>query len=154
MPKSMSARAEFTFNLIDRGILNIQDTGDRYKIMKMLEVGYTDMLYDDYSLYVNQAQNENKMFEEGKPSRVRDFQDHEVHIREHNRFRNGTKYEQLPQVMQEYLDSHVLEHLQFQANLTQEEKMALDTLPNEQKYSALMQTLASRNQMQVQNQPN
>ena len=152
MPKSLSTRAEFTFSLIKNGILNVANDDDRYKIMKMLELGYTDQLYDDYSLYVNQAQQENKLFQEGKPSTVRDFQEHNIHIREHNRFRNTSKYDDLPEVMQKYVDNHVFQHMKFLANLTQEESAALDAMPEEQQAQALQQILAQNQQAQTQPQ--
>ena len=105
-----------------------------------------------YSLYVNQAQQENKIFQEGQPSTVRDFHEHNIHIREHNRFRNTSKYEELPEIMQKYVDNHVFQHMKYLANLTQEESAALDAMPEEQQAQALQQILAQNQQVQAQPQ--
>lgn len=44
---------------------------------------------------------------------VRDFYDHQVHIEEHNRFRKGDEYDELPPEAQGLIDQHVAEHMQY-----------------------------------------
>lgn len=43
---------------------------------------------------------------------VRDFYDHETHIRVHNRFRKSPDYDELPEELQQLVDHHVEEHVQ------------------------------------------
>lgn len=45
--------------------------------------------------------------------RVRDFQDHDVHIYNHNVFRKSHVYDELPPEVQELVDAHVAEHEQM-----------------------------------------
>jgi hypothetical protein len=55
---------------------------------------------------------------------VRDFQDHDTHIYFHNMFRKSSDYEKLPPVIQQILDEHVNQHLQFiQAPMQQQAQM-------------------------------
>lgn len=44
---------------------------------------------------------------------VRDFYDHETHIRVHNRFRKSQEYDELPPELQQIIDQHVAEHEQI-----------------------------------------
>jgi hypothetical protein len=41
---------------------------------------------------------------------VRDFQDHEIHLYNHNSFRKSKDYDELPPEMQQMVDAHVAEH--------------------------------------------
>lgn len=41
---------------------------------------------------------------------VREFQDHEIHIYQHNVFRKTNEYDELPEEIQKFIDAHVLEH--------------------------------------------
>lgn len=45
--------------------------------------------------------------------RVRDFQDHDIHIYNHNAFRKSNKYDELPPEVQALVDAHVAEHEQM-----------------------------------------
>lgn len=42
---------------------------------------------------------------------VRDFHNHQIHIREHNKFRNSSEYEDLDPQAQQMIDQHVQEHI-------------------------------------------
>ena len=64
--QSRAARQEWVFNLINSGVLNpIQD---KQIILKMLELGTVDELYDEEDLDINQAQKEQQRWEKGDPS--------------------------------------------------------------------------------------
>jgi hypothetical protein len=44
---------------------------------------------------------------------VRDFQDHDVHIYQHNNFRKSSDYDELPPEIKQIMDDHVQQHIQF-----------------------------------------
>jgi hypothetical protein len=57
----------------------------------------------------------------------RDFENHEVHIRIHNRYRKSIEYRQLPDAQKKQLDAHVEMHQQFlQQMLMAQKKMMMD----------------------------
>lgn len=112
LPQSKAAKQEFVFSLIDKGVLNPEK--DQQKILNLLELGTTDNLYDDYSIDYNHALGEIDKWRKGNMSPiVRDFYNHDVHIKVHDKFRKSDEYEQLPQNMQQYIDGHVQQHKQF-----------------------------------------
>lgn len=112
LPQSKAAKQEYVMNLIDKGVLNPQQ--DKQMILNLLELGITDNLYDDYSVDYNHAVGEVDKWKKGDPSpMVRDFYNHEAHIKVHDKFRKSDEYEQLPPEIQQYIDAHVEEHKQY-----------------------------------------
>lgn len=58
---------------------------------------------------------------------VREFQDHEIHIYQHNVFRKSNEYEELPYELQQMIDKHVAEHVQIlQAPMMQEQQEQME----------------------------
>ncbi len=110
--QSRAAKQEWIFNLIGSGVLN--PVQDKQIILKMLELGTVDELYDEENLDINQAQKEQQRWEKGDPSPiVRDFFNHTIHIMEHNKFRKTEAYEELHPELQMVIDQHVEEHLSY-----------------------------------------
>ena len=111
LPQSKAARQEFILNLVDRGIIQ-----DPQVILKLLEFGNMEEVYEELAIDVNQAQSENKRWQQGDFSPiVRDFYNHQVHVGEHNKFRKSDDYEQLPPEAQQIIDAHVEEHMMYMA---------------------------------------
>lgn len=128
---SKAGKQQWILNLIQSGVLNPQN--DRDLILKMLELGMDDELYDSTEIDRKQAQNEQTRWMQGdfQPG-VRDFYNHAIHLLEHNKFRKGTDYEKMAQIpsniqdltAQQVIDLHVQLHQDFinqmqQAQLTQ-----------------------------------
>lgn len=112
LPQSKAAKQDFVFSLIDRGVLNPQN--DQQKILNLLELGTSDSLYDDYSIDYNHALAEVDKWRKGDTTPiVRDFYNHDVHIKVHDKFRKSDEYEQLSVEMQQYIDMHVQQHKDF-----------------------------------------
>ena len=110
--QSKAAKQEWIFNLINAGILNVER--DKQIILKMLELGLTDELYNEENIDINQAQQENDKWTLGDMSpKVRDFFNHTLHIIEHNKFRKSNDYEKLDEEHQIQVDGHVNEHMAF-----------------------------------------
>ena len=67
--------------------------------------------------WTNSAQTENDKFQNGDISPdVRDFYNHEAHIKEHNKFRKSETYAQLPIELKTIIDAHVEQHMAFYIN--------------------------------------
>jgi hypothetical protein len=120
---SAAARKQYVIELISYGVLNPQM--DRDLIIRMLELGISDELYDAAEIDVQQALNENAAWAKQDFSPItRDFFNHEVHILQHNKFRKGDEYEMLPPEIQAVVDAHVDEHHQYILMAMQEQAMA------------------------------
>jgi len=109
---SKSARQAYIVELVKLGVLNPQM--DKDLIIRMLELGITDELYDGLEQDVQQAMNENGQWSKGDYSPiVRDFYNHEVHVAQHNRFRKGEEYDALDPQTQMLIDEHVRMHMEM-----------------------------------------
>jgi len=107
-----AAKQSFVIELVNSGVLNAQE--DKDLIIRMLEMGITDELYDGMEIDVNQAITENGFWaRQDMNTPTRDFYNHEVHVAQHNKFRKGDEYESLPPEMQELVDLHVQEHMEY-----------------------------------------
>jgi hypothetical protein len=109
LPQSKAAKQDWVINLLHEKLLD--PVRDRDLILKMLELGITEDLYSDATIDVNQAQNEVDKWKKGDGSPiVRDFYNHMVHIKEHDKFRKSDEYEELPPELQMMIDEHVKQH--------------------------------------------
>lgn len=112
LPKSRVARQEFVLTLHDKGI--VPDPKD---VAKLLEFGEVEGLYEDLNRDIGQAERENERMKNAEPSpdgtfppAVLDFHNHEVHIREHNKWRKGEEHERLAPELQAAFAEHVEAH--------------------------------------------
>lgn len=164
LPQSKAARQEFILNLVDRKILT-----DPQVILKLLEFGSIEEVYEEVSIDINQAKSENKRFLAGDFSpQVRDFYNHQIHIAEHNKFRKTDDYEQMDPQSQQIIDQHVMMHEQFiqpqqdpqQAvmqtiqSMTPEEQQQLASLPDDQKIAFVQSKLGGQQNAKSNVQPN
>lgn len=114
---SKPAKQQWIMNLIQAGVLNPQT--DRDMIVRMLEIGMVDEMYDQSQIDIDQARKE-QMYWEKKAfdeTIVRDFYNHDVHLMEHDRFRKSDIYEDMTPEEQSQVDSHILEHQVFQMEM-------------------------------------
>jgi len=130
---SKAGKQQWIMNLVQSGLLNPQ--ADKEMIFKMLELGIDDDLYDNTEIDRNQAQTEQLKWTKGeiqldmngvmiKPD-VRDFYNHAVHLAEHNKFRKGKDYEELPPEIQKNIDLHCMLHQQMMAQQQQAAMMQM-----------------------------
>lgn len=90
-------------------------------VLKMLEFGEIEGIYDDVNRDISQAGRENDLMTQEvspnmpapQPPAVKPFHNHLVHIKEHNKIRNSTIYEDMPPPQQESMDYHVSQHEQL-----------------------------------------
>ena len=114
---SKPAKQQWIMNLIQAGVLNPQT--DRDMIVRMLEIGMVDEMYDQSQIDIDQARKE-QMYWEKKAfdeTIVRDFYNHDVHLMEHDRFRKSDIYDDMTPEEQSQVDSHILEHQVFQMEI-------------------------------------
>lgn len=112
LQESRAAKEERILGYVQNGILNVER--DRALILKMLDLGTTEYLYDEYAVDIDQARAEELEWKKKNVNTpTRDFYNHELHILEHNKFRKTEEYKQLPQKIQLAVDSHVQEHINW-----------------------------------------
>lgn len=119
------AKQDFILKLVQYGILLPTQERDRQLIMKVLEFGIMDEVYSEFEQDATHAQNENDKWRKGDMSPdVRDFYNHEVHVKEHDKFRKSETYTQLPNVYKASIDAHVEMHMQEVMKKAMEQIMA------------------------------
>lgn len=111
---SKAAMQDYVIKMVQYGLLLPTNERDRQLIMKTLEFGIMDDVYSEFEQDTAQAQTENDKFQNGDVSPdVRDFYNHEAHVKEHNKFRKSETYMQLPDELKAYVDAHVAQHMEF-----------------------------------------
>jgi hypothetical protein len=107
MPRSKSARAQLALDLNAR---QIPPFNDPRMLVRFLELPGSDFIMDALTLDANHAQRENGELVTGVPVEVHDWDNHQVHITEHNNFRKSMDYERMAPDMRAVIDAHVAAH--------------------------------------------
>lgn len=107
MPKSKTARAQLALDLNQRQVAPFTDPR---VLVKFLEMPGSDFIMDALTIDAAQAQRENGWMWEGEHVEVHDFDNHGVHITEHNNFRKTRDYEKLKPEERAIFDAHVHAH--------------------------------------------
>lgn len=103
-PRSRAAKQAFITELGKMGWIP-PDRALRY-----LDMAETGKLYEEMQVDSRHAQRENLRLAEGTPIPVNDWDNHEIHIMEHNNFRKTQKFETLSEEFQEIFQAHVKMH--------------------------------------------
>lgn len=112
---------------MNQGLFNNEDgyidKRTKAKIYRALNLGTYEEFLDLEQMHIDRAQRENTNLEVGIIPEVQDYDDHEIHVEEHNRLRLSTDYEVMryekPEICN-ILDAHVKEHEQRLAAIAQE----------------------------------
>ena len=104
LPQSKAAKQAFVMDLLKMGLIP-QEKG-----LEMLDIGGIEKVYEDYLVDVRQAQRENQRMMQGQGIKPNDFDNHQVHIEVHNKFRKSQQYEGLPDQIKEIFQEHVAAH--------------------------------------------
>lgn len=115
MPESKAARMSRVDGLIKMGVLD--PLRDRSAILRLMEFGTIESLWLETDSDVRRAQRENRRMAKGEPQPIATFDDHEIHVKEHNELRKSTEYETMDEMQRLVVDLHVEEHLQAIAEL-------------------------------------
>lgn len=120
LAQTPAQRKQFVMDLYQAGILNDPVTGRiskrmRNRVLSMLQLGDWENADDISDLHIAKANRENLQIEKGMVPQVASFDDHELHLQEHNRYRLSFDYEQLktqnPMLAQQ-IDLHCQVHEQ------------------------------------------
>lgn len=118
LAQTPAQKKQQVMNLLQLGLFNDPDTGrmdrsTRAKIMEMLNYGNWEDGNDIDQMHISKAMRENIDVQNGQMINVRDFDDHAIHIEEHNKFRLSSDYEDLGRErpdLADYFDQHVKMH--------------------------------------------
>lgn len=97
LPGSITAKRDLILALFQQGLLgNPQDPKARDKILKLLEFGDVNGIWEDYSIDMNQISSSISDLKQGIPSEISDLDNNELHVLEKNKFRKGDNFKKLP----------------------------------------------------------
>jgi hypothetical protein len=120
LSQTPAQRKQQAMDIFQAGLFNDPDTGridraTRAKILEIFNYGNWEDANNIDQLHINRAMKENLDVQQGYQINVRDFDDHNIHIEEHNKFRLSSEYEDLGHDqpdLADYFDQHVAMHQQ------------------------------------------
>jgi len=114
MARTKSGQQAFYLDLYKIGALGAKDDPKtNKKLMRLLEVGNVDELYEEEGADRMEAQIENDGFKRNITAIVRPYQGHEVHVDTHDAFMKTEEFGQLSEDMKNEMIKHRQEHLDF-----------------------------------------
>jgi hypothetical protein len=120
LPRSKAARQQFFMDLYSMGA----ETDPR-KLKQELELGEGEP--DPIAKDEMQAERENDLMETGKMAPVKDWFNHEVHIRIHRDYMKSVDYEVLPPELQDIFDQHDAMHQRYLTGAAQAGQVGIPT---------------------------
>lgn len=129
MPRSRAAKQAFIMELGKLGWI------DPNRAMRYLDMAETGRLYEEMQTDMRHAQRENLRMAVGEQVPINNWDEHSVHIQEHNNYRKKQEYETLDPIAQQLFEAHVQEHqlrLGLPGGMTPEQmvqQQALGTAP-------------------------
>lgn len=106
-PANKVAKQQFIMGLWQNKII-----ADPRQIMKLLEFGSYEEIYEDFATDEKNAQEENQILAQGKDVAAKYYDDDDIHIYEHMRDVKSNKY---PQIIEELFAAHIGEHAERKA---------------------------------------
>lgn len=107
MPRSQAAKQAFIMELIEKGIIT-PERGLRY-----LQMSETNRMYEEVQVSARQAQRENLRMSQGDMTvTVNTYDEHEIHVQEHDLYRRRQAFERLPDEIKALFEEHVSMHKQ------------------------------------------
>jgi len=101
LPRSRSARTQLAMQLAPLGL--IKEPKD---LFKLLDLPGGEFLMEHMNLDSKQAQRENSRLRVGVQCQVHGWDNHEVHMTEHNDYRKSQEYDSLPPHIKACVDAH------------------------------------------------
>lgn len=119
-PGSKTLKRQDILNAFNMGLLgNPQDPKLREKVLKMLEYGDVNEVWQDQAIDMAQINKQIHQIEEGQIPDQNEFDNHPLHFSEKNRYRKTEKYASLPESAQAVLCADIEYHVQQIVALTQ-----------------------------------
>lgn len=120
LPRSKAAKQQFYMDLWSMGA----ETDPR-KLKQALELGEPEP--DDIDRSEMQAERENDLMERGQMAPIKDWFNHEIHIRIHRQYMMSVDYETLPPEIQDIFDQHDAAHQRYLTGTAQAQQMGVPT---------------------------
>lgn len=108
LPHSKAAKQAFLMDLFKMGVF----AQNPAEFLKILDLRGIDKVLADYKIDMQQAQRENIKMSLGIPVQVNDFDNHELHLEQHNRYSRTQEYEMLDPRNQALFIQHRQAHQQ------------------------------------------
>lgn len=132
LAQTPAQKKQQVMTMLQMGLFNDPDTGrmdrsTRAKVMEMLNYGNWEDGDDIDQGHISKAMRENIDIQNSCELRVRDFDNHIIHIEEHNKFRLSSEYDDMEKDRPDlaaYFDNHVAVHQQAVSMMQQQQMMA------------------------------
>ncbi len=151
LPGSKVLKRQEIINLFNQGLLgDPADPQVREKVLGMLEFGDVGEAWKDYAIDMKQVQRDIEMIEDGVAPPVHELDNHEMHVREKNRYRKGDKFSKLSPELQEILNDNIEMHIEAATQLMSEGDPDDASISREAEQDAEMQALEEEEAMKMQ----
>lgn len=104
-PRSAAAQAQMAQKMMEMGLITTIE-----ELTRLSEAPGERQIVEAVRPDVARARRENAEMAQGNVSIPEDWDDHQIHIQEHNAFRKTARYEKLPQKIKEIYAAHVQAH--------------------------------------------
>lgn len=121
LPESKAAKQAFIMDLVSAGLLNPENPDEKKKILRYMQIGITEPLYEEAQLDLSRAMFENRQMKGGTFVQPQLYEDHFIHIQEHDNFRKRRDFDSLHPEVQEMFEAHVTMHKDLQVKKEQED---------------------------------
>jgi hypothetical protein len=121
LPGSKVLKRQEIVNLFNQGLLgDPADPQVREKVLGMLEFGDVGEAWKDFAIDMKQIQRDIEMIEEGIEPPVHELDNHQMHVREKNRYRKGDKFYKLDEEKQTILNDNIEMHIEAATQILSE----------------------------------
>lgn len=127
---SKSAMRAQILELVQFGFIKPDNTRPG-KLLNILQLGNLNEFYDSNTLDETFSKRENMDMAGGEIAQVFDWQDHDVHVANHNEFRKTMEFQKLPDVTKEFFEEHIRQHLQRIEDQDMAAQLDAQALPQE-----------------------
>lgn len=110
IPRSRAAAEQRAFQLWDRKLVT-----DPAEFAILADMANPQSFLEGLNADLARAARENYYFSIGRAPLPADFDDHDLHVQSHNRFRKSLTYEQMTPDQQKVVDDHIIAHSQMSA---------------------------------------
>ena len=108
LPQSKVAKQQMILSLWESKLIT-----DPRKILKLLELGNVEEVWEDMEIDSNQAQLENKQMEEGMQIEANWYDNHSVHLYEHQKVMKSLGNKKLPPEVKVQMERHCMQHIEL-----------------------------------------
>ncbi len=115
LPQSRAALQATYLDLFERGaILDDQGMPDPKRLMELLSNTMpVEAMAEEEQLDLARAKRENILLSRGKEILPQHYEDHRIHMKEHNKFRKTEEFYKLPPIVRAKFDEHVKIHFMY-----------------------------------------